>query len=86
MMTHAVLLPILGPQLDVERYPYPALKKNRAMNTITAITAIEAMIIWYVLTILQKLQTTKLTLFFQIAFFNYFCAPIYAILWDWLQP
>ena len=39
MMIHAVLLFILGPQLDAERYPYPALKKNKAMNTMTAITA-----------------------------------------------
>jgi hypothetical protein len=43
--THAVLLFIFGPQFDVERYPYPALKKKRATNTTTAIKAIPAIII-----------------------------------------
>ena len=43
--TQAVLLLIFGPQLEADRYPYPALKKNRAMKTITAITAIQVIII-----------------------------------------
>ena len=41
---HAGLLPIFGPQWDDDRYPYPALKKNRAMNTITAIAAMHAIV------------------------------------------
>ena len=41
---NAVLLLIFGPQLELDRYPYPALKKNNAMNTITAITAMQVII------------------------------------------
>ena len=32
-------------QFEADRYPYPALKKNRATNTMTAIAAIDAIII-----------------------------------------
>ena len=45
IITQAVLLFIFGPQLDVDRYPYPALKKNKATNTTTAITAIHNIVI-----------------------------------------
>lgn len=45
IMIHAGLLLIFGPQLEEDRYPYPALKKKRATNTTTAITAMPVIMI-----------------------------------------
>lgn len=45
IMIHAALLLIFGPQFDDDRYPYPALKKNRAAKTIMAMTAMHIIIV-----------------------------------------
>ena len=45
MIIQAALLLITGPQFEDERYPYPALKKNKATKTMTAITAMHVIII-----------------------------------------